>query len=72
MSGSGIFSGKPAEKQSYPFLVKVYMDKFFCGGTLITPKAVLTAAHCLHHEDEDRWALNNEISIKTADFANPN
>ncbi len=44
-----IVGGKEVKPHSYPFMVSVqYKDtsKHFCGGALISPKTVVTAAHC--------------------------
>jgi secreted trypsin-like serine protease len=53
-----IFGGRPAEKNKYPWMtallwqdVEDIEDAQFCGGSLIAPDWVLTAAHCVVDED---------------------
>src|SRR3954468_12919244 len=47
-AASAIVGGSAAKPGSYPFVVTVGdTTAFYCGGTLIAPDVVLTAAHCL-------------------------
>ena len=45
-AGTAIVGGAPADRADYPFFVRVGNGTDFCGGSLITPSRVLTAAHC--------------------------
>ncbi|KAF6215308.1 hypothetical protein GE061_010060 [Apolygus lucorum] len=51
VSGSRIIGGRFYNKNEYPFLAAFTVDSntgyfFLCGGTIITPNHVITAAHC--------------------------
>ncbi|XP_045463559.1 trypsin-7-like [Harmonia axyridis] len=42
-----IVGGRPADIQEFPFEVSIqYMDEHNCGGSILAPNYVLTAAHC--------------------------
>ena len=55
-----IVGGKDAEEGKYPFYVKInikYKGRFFhnCGGALISPEYILTAANCIENKTFDIW-----------------
>ena len=39
-----------------------------CGGTIVDPNAVVTAAHCLYLDKKKRWAKKSEVKVYVADF----
>jgi trypsin len=49
--GDRIVGGNPTDNSKYPWQAQVFVETdegtFFCGGTLIHPFIVMTAAHCL-------------------------
>ncbi|XP_077559512.1 venom peptide isomerase heavy chain-like isoform X2 [Haemaphysalis longicornis] len=49
-----VHGGKDAELGAYPFMAAVFRDNvrvlnFWCGGTLIARRVILSAAHCFHN-----------------------
>ncbi|KAF6214417.1 hypothetical protein GE061_009160 [Apolygus lucorum] len=59
VSGSRIVGGKFYETNKYPFIVGIATVDFpghtpFCGGSIITPNHVITAAHCTDEVIKDR------------------
>ncbi|XP_044262696.1 serine protease 48-like [Tribolium madens] len=46
-----IIGGKPTKITKFPYQVSLHNNgKFLCGGSIITRKFVLTAAHCTNHD----------------------
>ena len=63
----GIIKGIPAP--DYPFYVVVQRADHKCGGTLVGKDAVMTAAHCLYFDTENRWASPEEVYILHGDVS---
>ncbi len=65
-----IIGGGPAEPGAYPWVVSLE-DRSgapFCGGTLIAPNKVLSAAHCVDREQaSDLWAVIGRYDRSTND-----
>jgi len=72
-----VVGGKPAKLNSWPWIAALgYTDphsvgvKYLCGGTLITTKHILTAAHCIN-DDLKTVLLGDHVIGDDNDGANP-
>jgi len=63
-SGSRIVGGSEANPHSYPHQVAVYINgNSFCGGSIIAPTWVLTAAHCCASNNIEIVAGAHDITV---------
>lgn len=60
-AASRIAWGKEAKEGMFPYVVYLDGGGYLCTGSVIAPKAILTAAHCVR--DEAGWAKASDISI---------
>ncbi|XP_050015919.1 mannan-binding lectin serine protease 1 isoform X3 [Alexandromys fortis] len=68
---SRIFSGRPAQKGTTPWIAMLshLNGQPFCGGSLLGTNWVLTAAHCLHHPlDPENPTLHSSDLLGPSDF----
>ncbi|XP_051876049.1 hepatocyte growth factor activator [Pristis pectinata] len=63
-----VVKGSAAMRGSHPWIAAIYMGKSFCGGTLVAPCWVVSAAHCFLHsplESSIRIVLGQQYFNKT-------
>lgn len=62
-----IIGGEVASEGDYPFMAGVYSMKngfsIHCGGVLIAPQWVLTAAHCIYETDKSTPILPSDLRV---------
>ncbi|ODN05977.1 Limulus clotting factor C, partial [Orchesella cincta] len=68
-TGAFIVGGSTAKSGRWPWMVAIYERStkgtydFICGASLISPKAVITAAHCVVRRDSGETKRFNELKL---------
>ncbi|WPT13499.1 Coagulation factor XII [Picochlorum sp. SENEW3] len=62
-----VSGGKDAQKGDFPWMARIDLPQGSCGGILVTPSQVLTAAHCLEPFDRDDVLDDARVSIGQGD-----
>lgn len=63
-----VVNGKPTLEGQWPWQIALYQtqtvdSKYICGGTLVTHKHVITAAHCVTRKGSSRAVNKNTLTI---------
>lgn len=69
---SYVIGGEPAIVGSQPWLVSLQIHgQHFCGGSLVAPNWVLTAAHCLGDQNKNVSIKSLNIKVGATDLSDP-
>ena len=57
LAAASVFHGTPVPQEQTPWLVSLTRSYVACGGSLIAPDRVLTAAHCVQGADPSKLSV---------------
>ncbi|XP_069947152.1 hypodermin-B-like [Cherax quadricarinatus] len=70
-NGERIVGGTELTLHKYPWLVGLKLPKkkdgYYCGGTIITARYIITAAHCLYDQDTGRVIKSKFLKVGVGD-----
>ncbi|CEJ93190.1 hypothetical protein VHEMI08799 [[Torrubiella] hemipterigena] len=52
-----IVGGQPGKMEDFPYIVSLYTSGHFCGGSIISPRFVVTAAHCTMRGSPSQYSI---------------
>ncbi|XP_065091659.1 serine protease hepsin-like [Ochlerotatus camptorhynchus] len=66
-----IVGGSPSKENAYPWMAALYYNnRFSCGGSLVTDRYVLTAAHCVFRLSPARFRVQLAVYNRTQPSSN--
>ncbi|KAL7013184.1 hypothetical protein ACKWTF_015240 [Chironomus riparius] len=65
MPQGSIIGGAEIKRNSYPWIAALMKPtgQFFCGGTLVSSRKVVTAAHCIQNKGETQQTLPSSVIV---------
>ncbi|XP_063697115.1 trypsin-4-like [Culicoides brevitarsis] len=65
--GPRIVGGKEADIKSHPYQVSLQRNGHFCGGSILAPTFIMTAAHCTNRQNASRIQVRVGSSYRSGD-----
>ncbi|KAH9502978.1 Plasma kallikrein [Bulinus truncatus] len=61
---SRVIGGHPAKECEFPWMVAVSVGNFFCGGTIVDSRRIVSAAHCFLNRYTQELAKLSSVTVK--------